>query len=74
MNVEQNNSDFVLDGDVLIEEDGDDVPHVIADLLALGVGAHGQVLLNLAQFVNVALLINSCVEVTARFIARAQKA
>ena len=55
MDVEQNDPDFVLDGDVLVEEDGDDVPHVIADLLPLGVGAHGQVLLNLAKLVDVAL-------------------
>ncbi len=55
MNVEQDDPDFVLDGDVLVEKDGDNVPHVIADLLSLGVGPHGQILLDLAQLVDVSL-------------------
>ena len=31
------------------------VPHMVSDLLPLGVGAHGQVLLHLAQLVDVPL-------------------
>ena len=55
LNVEKDDPDFVLDGDVLVEKDRDDVSHVIADLLAFGVRAHSQVLLHLAQLVNVTL-------------------
>ena len=46
---------LVLDGDVLVEEDWHDVPHVVADALPLRVGAHGQILLHLAQLVDVSL-------------------
>ena len=55
LNVEEYDADFVLDGDVLVEEDRHDVPHVIADALTLGIGTHGKILLHLAQLVDVSL-------------------
>ncbi len=48
LDVQQDDPDLVLDGHVLVQQHGDDVAHLLADSLALGVGAHGQVLLNLA--------------------------
>ena len=39
--------DLVVDGDVLVEQDGHDIPHVVPDLFTLGVRAHRQVLLHL---------------------------
>ena len=55
LNVEEYDADFVLDGDVLIEEDGHDVPHVITDAFTFGVGTHGKILFHLAQLVDVSL-------------------
>ena len=55
LDVEEYDADLVLDGDVLVEEDGHDVPHVITDALTLGIGAHGKILLHLAQLVDVTL-------------------
>ena len=55
LDVEEYDADLVLDGDVLVEEDWHDVPHVVADALPLRVGAHGQILLHLAQLVDVSL-------------------
>ena len=42
--VEQDDADLVVRGDVSVQQDGDDGPHGVLDLLPLGVGAHGQVL------------------------------
>jgi hypothetical protein len=39
----------------LVQEDGDDVLHVILDLLSLSVSSHGQILLNFAELVDVTL-------------------
>ena len=53
--VEQDDADLVVDGDVGVQEDGHNVLHVILHLLPLGIGPHGKILLHLAQFVDVAL-------------------
>ena len=53
--IEQDNPDLVVNGNILVQEDGDDVLHVILHLLSLGVGSHGQILLNFAELVYVAL-------------------
>ena len=47
--IERDNPDLVVNGNVLIQEDGYDVLHVILHFLSLGVGAHGQILLNLKK-------------------------
>ena len=39
--------DLILDGDVLVQQHRDNVPHVVPNLLALRVGPHGQILFNL---------------------------
>ena len=53
--VEEDNSDLVVYGHILVQEDGDDVLHVILDLLSLSVSSHGQILLNFAELVDVTL-------------------
>ena len=53
LDVELDDPDLVLVGHGLVEQDGHDVLHVVADALPLGVLAHGQVLLHLAQLVHV---------------------
>ena len=55
LNVQKDNSDLVLDGQTLVQQDGHYVAHVVTDFLTLCVLAHSQVLLNFAQFVHVAL-------------------
>ena len=55
LDVEQDYPDLVRDGDGLVQEDRDNVAHMVADALALCITAQGQVLLHLAQFVHVAL-------------------
>ena len=56
--VEEDDSDLVVDGDVGGKKNWDNVPHLILDLLAVSVCPHGEVLLHLAQFVDVALKLN----------------
>lgn len=53
--VQGDDANFIVVGNGCVEEDGDDVSHVILDFLAFGIGAHGEVLLNATQFINVAL-------------------
>ena len=55
--VEKDDPDLIVDGDILIQEDGNDVLHVIFDFLSLGVSPHGKILLHFAEFVNVALVV-----------------
>lgn len=55
LDIEKYDPDLILDGHSCIQEDGHYVPHVIPDLFALCVGAHGQILFHLAQLVHVAL-------------------
>ena len=55
--VKEDNSDLVVDGDVLIQENGNNVLHVIFNFLPLSISAHGEVLLHLAQFVDVSLIV-----------------
>ena len=55
LNVQKDNSDLVLDGQTLVQQDGHYVAHVVTNFLTLCVLAHSQVLLNFAQFVHVAL-------------------
>ena len=55
LNVEKDDPDFVLDGNGLVQKDRDNVSHVVTDPLALGIGAHGQILLNLTKLVYIAL-------------------
>jgi hypothetical protein len=55
LNVQKDNSDLVLDGQTLIQQDGHYVAHVVTDFLTLCVLAHSHVVLNFAQFVHVAL-------------------
>ena len=57
--VEEDNSDLVVDGHILIQEDGDDVLHVILHLLPFSVSSHGQVLLNFAELVDVTLSLKN---------------
>ena len=49
--------DLIVDGDILIEEDRNNVLHVIFYFLPLGICPHGKILLHLAQLVNVALVV-----------------
>lgn len=53
--VEKDDPDFVVDGDILIQKNGNNVLHVVFDLLSLSIRAHGQILLHFTQLVNVAL-------------------
>lgn len=53
--VEEDNSNLVVDGHILIQEDRDDVLHVILHLLSLSVSSHSQILLNFAELVDVTL-------------------
>ena len=55
--VEQDDSDLIVDGDILIQEDRNDVLHVIFYFLSLGISPHGKILLHFAEFVNVALVV-----------------
>jgi hypothetical protein len=55
LDVEEDYPDLVLDGDVLIQQDGHNVPHVIADAFSFGISAHGKILFDFAQLVNIAL-------------------
>ena len=57
MNVEKDDSDLVFDGEALVQENGDNVAHVVSNLLTLGILAHGQVLLHFAKLVHVALVV-----------------
>ena len=72
--IQQDDPDLVVDGDILVQKDGNDVLHVILDLLPLGISAHGQVLLHLTQLVDVALVVLhallSQVKVGAEFVPR----
>lgn len=43
-NVEQDNANLVIRADIGIQQDGDDGPHGVLDLLSLGVRAHSQIL------------------------------
>ena len=49
--------DLVVDGDILIQEDRNNVLHVIFYFLSFGVCPHGKILLHFAEFVNVALVV-----------------
>lgn len=42
--VEQDDADLVIGADVAIQQDGDNGPHGVLDLLSFSIGAHGQVL------------------------------
>ena len=55
--VEQDDPDLIVDGHILIQEDRNDVLHVIFHFLPLGICPHGKVLLHFAEFVNVALVV-----------------
>ncbi len=55
LDVEENDPDLVLVGHLLVEQDRHDVLHVVLDLLALGIGAHGQVLLHFAELIHISL-------------------
>ena len=57
--VEEDNPDLVVDGDILVQEDRDDVLHVIFDLFSLGVSSHGQILLDFTELVDVTLQENT---------------
>ena len=48
-------SNLVIDGYILIQEDRNDVLHVILHLLSLSVSSHGKILLHFTEFVNVSL-------------------
>ena len=66
--------DLVVDGDILIQENGHDVLHVIFDLhieliknrnqffslylFSLSISSHGEILLHFAELVNVSLAIS----------------
>ena len=43
-NVEQDDADLVICADVGVQQDGNDGPHGVFDLLSLSVCAHGQIL------------------------------
>ena len=53
--VEEDNSNLVVNGHILVQEDGDDVLHVILHLLSLSVSSHSQILLNFTELVDVTL-------------------
>ena len=49
--------DLVVDGDILIQEDRNNVLHVIFDFLSLSICPHGKVLLHLTELVDVPLIV-----------------
>ena len=49
--------DLIVDGDILIQEDRNNVLHVIFNFLSLGVCPHGKILLHFAEFVDIALVV-----------------
>lgn len=53
--VQGDDANFVVVRNGCVKEDGDDVAHVIFDLLTLGVGSHRQILFHSTQLVDVAL-------------------
>ena len=55
--VEKDNPDLVVDGDVLIQENRNNVLHVIFDFLSLSICPHGKVLLHLTELVDVPLIV-----------------
>jgi hypothetical protein len=55
LDVEKDHSNFVFDGDILVKKDWNNVAHMVSDLLTLGVCAHGEVLLHLAQLIDITL-------------------
>lgn len=55
--VEQDDADLVVCADVGVQQDGDDGPHRVLDLLPLGVGAHSQILKH--QFTPVMLFLTA---------------
>ena len=55
LDVQQDNPNFVLDGDALVKQNGHDVSHVVADAFSFRIRASGQILLNFAQLVHISL-------------------
>jgi hypothetical protein len=53
--VQGDNADLIVVGHRRVEQDWDDIAHVILDLFALGVSSHGKVLFNATQLVDVSL-------------------
>jgi len=55
LDVEEDYSDLIFDGNILVKQDWNNIAHVISDLLTLCICAHGKILLNLAQLINITL-------------------
>ena len=55
LDIKENDPNLVLDGDALIQQNGNDISHVIADFFTFGVSSHGEILFDFAQFVHVTL-------------------
>ena len=55
-NVEEDDPDLVVNGDVGSQQDRNNVPHLILDPLPVSIFSHSQVLFHLTQFVHIALV------------------